>query len=176
MSGITSRKCSLAELNAWSAEEFVARFGGIFEHTPWVAEMAAKLRPFANLDALHEAMVTLVAQSAPEAQLALIQAHPDLAGRLAKLGQLTAESTKEQAAAGLNQADEQTLARINELNTAYRARFDFPFIICARLNKVDAIVEAMAARLHHDRATEIHTALTEIGKIARLRLEDAVEN
>lgn len=175
MSDTTSRKCSLADLNAYSVPDFVARFGGVFEHSPWIAETAAQLRPFAGLADLHEKMTMLVAQSSPEAQLALIEAHPDLAGRLAKLGQLTAESTKEQAAAGLSQSDEATLAKITELNTAYRDKFGFPFIICARLNNVSTIIEAMSQRVNHDRGAEIETALSEIYKIARLRLEDIVE-
>lgn len=175
MPDISSRKCSVAELNALSAEDFVARFGGVFEHSPWVAETAAKLRPFAGVEELHGAMASLVAQSSPEAQLALIEAHPDLAGRLAKLGQLTAESTREQAAAGLSQADAGTLQNITALNGAYRSRFGFPFIICARLNNVSTIVEAMEKRVGNDRDTEIHTALEEIYKIARLRLSDLIE-
>lgn len=165
----------MAELNTCSAEDFVARFGGVFEHSPWIAETSAKLRPFESVVDLHEKMTTLVAQSSPEAQLALIEAHPDLAGRLAKMGQLTAESTNEQAAAGLAQADAATIERINTLNEAYRERFGFPFIICARLNNVTTIIEAMTARLPNDRSTEIDAALTEIYKIARLRLEDIVE-
>ncbi|CAN5815565.1 2-oxo-4-hydroxy-4-carboxy-5-ureidoimidazoline decarboxylase [soil metagenome] len=175
MSDTTSRKCSLAELNAFSAGDFVARFGGVFEHSPWIAETAAQLRPFESVADLHEKMTMLVAQSSPEAQLALIEAHPDLAGRLAKMGQLTAESTNEQAAAGLAQADVATIEKISTLNAAYRERFGFPFIICARLNNVTSIVEAMTTRLPNDRSTEIDAALTEIYKIAQLRLGDIVE-
>ncbi|HVJ45376.1 MAG TPA: 2-oxo-4-hydroxy-4-carboxy-5-ureidoimidazoline decarboxylase, partial [Luteolibacter sp.] len=107
---------------------------------------------------------------------ALIRAHPDLAGRLARQGKLTAESTREQAAAGIAAADTETIARIGELNAAYRKRFDFPFIICARLNNVNTIVDAMERRLGNDPATEQATALEEIGKIARLRLADIVED
>lgn len=175
MSDTTSRKCSLAELNTCSAEDFVVRLGGVFEHSPWIAETAAQLRSFESVADLHEKMTTLVAQSSPEAQLALIEAHPDLAGRLAKMGQLTAESTNEQAAAGLAQADAATIEKINALNEAYRERFGFPFIICARLNNVTTIIEAMSRRMHNDRGAEINAALTEIDKIARLRLEDIVE-
>lgn len=176
MSAITSRKSSLAELNSLSAEEFVRRLGGVFEHSPWIAEAAAGQRPFATLDNLLGAMTSAVSSSPKEKQIALIAAHPDLAGRLARQGQLTAESTREQTAAGLTQADATALQRIEALNTAYRERFGFPFVICARLNNVNTILDAMEKRLHHTREQEIATALDEISKIARLRLEDIVES
>jgi 2-oxo-4-hydroxy-4-carboxy-5-ureidoimidazoline decarboxylase len=175
MSATTSEKCTMAELNACAAEEFVRRIGGIFEHSPWIAEAAAAKRPFADQDDLLAAMTLIVESSGPEQKLALIQAHPDLAGRLARQGQLTAESSREQAAAGLTRADTATLERITALNTAYRERFGFPFIICARLNGVEAIVAAMEARLPQEREAEISTALGEINKIARLRLRDLLE-
>lgn len=175
MSAITSRKCTLAELNACSAADFVGRIGGIFEHSPWIAEEAAAKRPFAEADDLLAAMAGIVETSGPEKKLALIQAHPDLAGRLAQQGLLTAESSREQDAAGLTRADAGTLERITALNTAYRERFGFPFIICARLNSVAAILAAMEARLSQGREAEISTALGEIAKIARLRLMDLLE-
>jgi OHCU decarboxylase len=176
MSGITSRKCTMADLNAVGRTEFVATVGGIFEHSPWIAEAVVNQRPFAGSAALLEAMIQAVLASPSEKQLALIRAHPDLAGRLAQQGKLTAESTREQAAAGISAADAETIIRINELNAAYRARFDFPFVICARLNNVSTIVEAMERRLGNDPATEQATALEEIGKIARFRLADLVED
>ena len=166
---------SISEINSLSPEAFINLLGGIFEHSPWVAESAEKLRPFSDLEALHDAMTGVVAGSPAERQLALIQAHPDLAGRLAKQGQLTAESTREQASAGLTSADSVTLDRIGELNTTYRAMFGFPFIICARLNKVDRIVEAMETRLLHTPDEEISAALAEIGKITLLRLKDLID-
>lgn len=175
MSAITSRKCTLAELNACSAADFVRRIGGIFEHSPWIAEAVSAQRPFVGTEEMLGAMVEMVEASGPAQKLALIQAHPDLAGRLAQQGLLTAESSREQDAAGLTRADTGTLARISSLNTAYRERFGFPFIICARLNGVEAIVAAMETRLLHDREAEISTALGEISKIARLRLADLVE-
>lgn len=175
MSATTSQKCTLAELNACPAEEFVRRVGGIFEHSPWIAEQAAARRPFADGEALLAAMSGIVKTTGPEKQLALIQAHPDLAGRLAQQGRLTAESSREQDAAGLTRADASTLERITALNTAYRERFGFPFIICARLNGVEAIVAAMEARLPQEREAEISTALGEINKIAKLRLLDVLE-
>lgn len=166
----------MAELNGLEAEEFIRRVGGIFEHSPWIAADVAASRPFASSADLLDAMLKVVAASGDVKQLALIRAHPDLAGRLAQQGALTAESTREQAAAGLNGADGGTVARIGELNTAYRARFDFPFIICARLNNVETILQAMETRLGNEPATEQAAALEEIGKIARLRLADIVED
>jgi len=176
MSGITSRKCTMAELNGLEAEDFIRKVGGIFEHSPWIAADVAARRPFASSEDLLDAMAEVVAASGDEKQLALIRAHPDLAGRLAQQGALTAESTREQAAAGLSSADGRTIARIGELNTAYRARFEFPFIICARLNSVDTILQAMEMRLGNEPLTEQATALEEIGKIARLRLADIIDD
>lgn len=164
----------MAGLNALGAGEFVAVVGGVFEHSPWVAEAAAARRPFASPAGLLAAMAAIVASAGPEKQLALINAHPDLAGRLAQQGGLTAESAREQTAAGLSNAGADAIRQIGELNTAYRARFDFPFIICARLNNVETILRAMQRRLHNDRATEIAAALAEISRIAQLRLADIV--
>ncbi len=166
----------MAELNACSAEEFVGRIGGIFEHSPWIAEAAATRRPFAGPDDLLAAMEEAVWKSPPEKQLGLIRSHPDLAGRLARMGKLTAESSREQNAAGLAAADDAAIARIGELNAAYRSRFGFPFIICARLNTVDTIVAAMERRLKSEPLGEQSAALEEIFQIARLRLADIVED
>lgn len=166
----------MAELNALPAAEFVAKVGGVFEHSPWIAEETAGQRPFDKRDDLHAAMVAIVQAAGEEKQLALINAHPDLAGRLAQQGQLTAESTREQAAAGLAGAEASVVEKIQSLNAAYRSRFGFPFIICARLNKVETILTAMEQRVNHSPEEEIATALKEISKIAQLRLADVVED
>lgn len=163
---------SLSSLNAASAADFTKIVGPIFEHSLWIAETAAARRPFASLGELLETMKQIVGESGAAKQLALINAHPDLAGRLAQAGQLTAESTREQASAGLTTTDANTIAQIQSLNERYRTRFQFPFIICARLNNVSTILSAMENRLSNERETEIATALTEIGKIAELRLRD----
>lgn len=165
---------TLAEVNALPITEWVRTLGGVFEHSPWVAEAVACERPFETLEALHTAMNRAVATGPESKQLELIRAHPDLAGRLAALGQLTAESTREQQSAGLSDADETTIARIRELNSAYLQTFGFPFIICARLNNVDSILHAMQCRLHQDPKTELMTALSEISKITWLRLQDLI--
>jgi 2-oxo-4-hydroxy-4-carboxy-5-ureidoimidazoline decarboxylase len=174
MPATTLSTVTLSQLNILPASAFVALTGGVFEHSSWVAEKTAESRPFASVAALHRTMVEIVAASSEARKLALIRAHPDLAGRLAQQGQLTAESTREQASAGLAQADAATVERIQALNTLYRARFDFPFIICARLHKVEAIIAAMERRLTNEPATEVKAALTEIYKIAQLRLNDIV--
>ncbi|HEY3757059.1 MAG TPA: 2-oxo-4-hydroxy-4-carboxy-5-ureidoimidazoline decarboxylase [Opitutaceae bacterium] len=164
----------LAEINGLSREAFAAALGRLFEHSPWVAEAAWERRPFADLAALHLALCTAM-QSAPEARKReLIRAHPDLAGRMAKRGQLTAESTREQASAGLDRLSPGDMNRIQELNGAYRTKFGFPFVICARLNDCGAILAAMERRLANSPEREKEAALAEIEKIAWLRLQDTV--
>lgn len=171
----TSGKISLSKLNALPPADFVKIIGPIFEHSPWIAETAAPRRPFASIESLIDALRNIVAMSRPEKQLALIEAHPDLAGRLAQLGQLTPESAREQAAAGLADIDAITRQKLQTLNRSYLARFGFPFVICARLNHVTRILAAMEARLGQHRDEEISTALQEIGKIAELRLRDLIQ-
>ena len=163
-------KSSLQELNTLPVPEFVRRLGGIFEHSPWVAEKAAAGRPYLSIEALHTAMVRTVQQAGEKSHLDLLNAHPDLVGKAI----LTAESASEQAAAGLMNLSQEEVKTFQSHNQAYRQKFGFPFIICARLNKKEAILAAFPKRLAQDRHTEITTALEEIAKIARLRLEDAV--
>lgn len=161
-------------LNACSADEFVAAVGFAFEDSPWIARAAAAERPFAGRDALLAAMVATVANADESAQVELIRAHPDLAGRVAREGRLTAASAAEQAGAGLGALTPAEIGRFDADNTAYRARFGFPFVICARENTKESILAALASRRENARADEIATALAEIAKIARLRIEDAV--
>jgi OHCU decarboxylase len=150
---------------------FAERFGAVFERSPWVAEAAWAARPFAGLDDLH-AKLTAAVRAAPRGcRLALIRAHPDLAGRAAVAGELTPDSTREQAAAGLDRLSPAQHAELTRLNAAYRERFGFPFVICAREHDAGSVIAAAAARLGHGQAEEEETALTEIAKIARLRLE-----
>lgn len=171
---------ALADINQMDRPAFVGALGHLFEHSPWVAEATWPHRPFR--DATHlQAELCRTLRSAPAAkQLALIRAHPDLAGRLPGPGPgegargptLTKESTGEQASAGLNRLSDTALAEFQKLNGAYRARFGFPFIICARLNAKEAILAAMRARLPNSPAAEHAAALAEIEKIAWLRLQD----
>jgi 2-oxo-4-hydroxy-4-carboxy-5-ureidoimidazoline decarboxylase len=166
---------TLAQLNAAERDSFVAALGHLFEHSPWVAEETWERRPFRNASHLHAELCATVRAASQDRKMALIRAHPDLAGRLAQQNQLTAASTHEQASAGLNRLAPAELARFQKLNHEYRARFAFPFIICARLNDRAAILEAMQSRLANPPAVEVATALAEIEKIARLRLDDVLK-
>ena len=162
---------TLDELNAIDAAGFVAALGGVFEHSPWVAEAALAKRPFARVEELHRAMVEAVASAGEERQLALIRAHPELAGKVAVRGELTADSRQEQSGAGLTQCSPQEFARLNELNRAYNAKFGFPFIIAVKGLDRAAIIARFAQRIEHDRSTEFREALEQIARIARLRLD-----
>jgi len=161
------------ELDLLSREEFIAMLGGIFEHSPWVAEAVVDARPFGTIAALHAAMVAIVMAAEPDRQLALLQAHPELAGKLARSGGLTAASAGEQAGLGLDRLDAAEIARFDRANELYRARFGFPFIIAVKAQRDRrAILDALETRAGHDRASELATALAEVAKIARFRLED----
>ena len=165
----------LAELNQLDRASFVAICGPLFEHSPWIADRTFIQAPFASREALHAALCATLGMSTKEEQLDLVRSHPDLVGRLARAGSLTHESTGEQAAAGLASLTTDEVQQFDSNNAAYRAKFDFPFVICARENKKDAILAAFPLRLQNSPEQELATALVEIGKIARLRLWDAVQ-
>jgi 2-oxo-4-hydroxy-4-carboxy-5-ureidoimidazoline decarboxylase len=141
----------------------------LFEHSPWV-EQRADANPSSG--DRHADLMAVVAAATRDEQLALIRAHPELAGKAAIDRTLTDASAAEQASAGLDRLTPEDYARFHALNAAYKARFDFPFIICVRRTDKAGILAAMERRLAHDRDSEIATALGEIGKIVRLRLED----
>lgn len=166
---------TIDQLNVLSREEFLARLGHLFEHSPWVAEAAWARRPFRDAPQLQAELAAAMRAAPRERQLALIRAHPDLAGRLAQQRKLTAESTREQASAGLHALSDAELARFQELNDAYRAKFGFPFVICARLNAKAAILAAMETRAGNTTEREFDTALGEIERIAALRLQDVLK-
>jgi OHCU decarboxylase len=154
---------------------FVARFGDVFEHSPWIAEGAVRAGLNASHDSaegLHRVMVAVLHAASPEQHMALIKAHPDLAGRLALAKQLTADSSAEQASAGLDTLSTDELARFTALNDAYRIRFGFPFIMAVKGRSKTDILMAFERRLSHDANTEIATALLEIERIALLRLKE----
>ncbi len=167
---------TVAQLNAMHLPEFVAAVGFAFEDSPWIAERAYTRRPFASVADLHAAMWAVVQAASTESQVALIQAHPDLAGQAAQQGTLGAASTGEQAAAGLDTLTDAERAEFERLNAAYRARFGFPFVICARDNKKASILAGFTARLPNSREQEIAAALHEIRRIAWLRLSDTVSD
>ena len=154
---------------------FAATIGPVFEHSPWIAEAAwdAGLPTAADTAAgVHRALCAALAPAAPERKLALIRAHPDLAGKLAQAGRLTAESTHEQASAGLNQLTDEERATFTGLNDAYTTKFGFPFIIAVKgLSKAD-ILASFQQRISNARDTELETALAQVERIALLRLKD----
>jgi OHCU decarboxylase len=164
----------LAQLNALGREAFTDIIGPVFEHSPWIAAQTWERRPFASREQLYDALCATVRAAEVEAQLALIRAHPDLVGRAALAGTLTAASTREQAAAGLDQLSPAEVALFQQYNREYQAKFGFPFVICARLNRKAAILAGFERRLQHSRDQEIATALAEIDKIAGLRLADLI--
>src|SRR5215208_4934741 len=163
---------TVRELNAMSQEQLLAALGFLFEHSPWIVEAAWTGRPFADRDDLHARLVAVVREAPFARQVALIEAHPDLAGRAALAGELTAESTREQASAGLDRLTPGEYEDFHRLNSAYRARFGFPFVVCVKDHDKETILAAAAARLGHSRLEEIETALGEICRIAYLRLWD----
>ena len=167
---------SLSQVNSFSRGEFTRVIGPMFEHSPWIAEMAFAKKPFADLENLHRALCETVKNSAEEKQIALIRAHPDLVGKIALAGHLTKESTNEQASAGLNKLSQAEIDLFQKQNAAYKEKFGFPFVICARLNKKEAILAGFERRLKDSQEEEIKTALEEIFKIAELRLRDLIAN
>ena len=166
----------LSEISALPRDTFVERLGFLFEGSPWIVAEAWQTRPWQTREHLHGALLQVVAAAGEERQVALIRAHPDLVGRAALAGSLSRESTAEQRAAGLdpNALSEEDVRQFQEANGAYQDRYGFPFVICARENKKASILTGFATRLENDRATEIDTALYEIGRIAWHRLADVV--
>jgi OHCU decarboxylase len=161
-------------INGLDHAAFVERFGALFEHSPWVAEFAWHDRPFADKEALYDALVASMYAAPRERQLALIRAHPDLAGKAAIEGSLTASSTREQASAGLDRLTPDEYDAFTRTNTAYRERFGFPFVVCAREHTKESILRVAAERLANTEDEEFRVALEEIAKIARLRLEEVL--
>ena len=156
-------------------ESFVATYGHVFEHSPWIAEAAwdQGLPPDADTAAgLHRALCKILRAAGRDRQLELIRAHPDLAGRLALAGRLTGDSTREQASAGLDQLSEAELAEFTRLNEAYTGRFGFPFIMAIKGRSKAEIQAAFRRRLDNDAETELATALEQVERIALLRLQD----
>ncbi len=154
-----------------SMSEFVSALGGIFEHSPWVPERAALRRPFASLDSLHGAMVAAMWAAAEAEKLALLRAHPQLAGKEADAGTLTAHSTSEQDSVGLTRLSPEEKAKIVAFNAAYLQAHGFPFIIAVKLRTKREIFSEFERRVRNPRDTEFTTALAEVGKIARIRLD-----
>lgn len=165
---------TLEQINALDAAAFTARLGHIFEHAPWVARRAAAALPFKSRDDLHRAMVAVIEVARDEEKLELLRNHPDLAGRAALAGQLTPESTREQAGVGLDRLSREDYERFHALNRAYKDKFGFPFIVAVKGLTKDDILAAYETRIGNDRATELETALAQVARIGALRLAELV--
>lgn len=168
-------RISLDELNRVGAPSFVAALEDVFEHAPWVAQAVADRRPFATLAALHAAMCAAVRDQAEDRRLDLIRAHPDLAGKAVRAGELSAHSASEQSSVGLDALSEQEFETFHRLNAAYRDKFGFPFVVCVRRHTRASILGQFERRLRHDRSDEIATAIDEICRIAALRLDERID-
>lgn len=165
---------TIEQLNAMPVPEFVKVLGGIYEHSPWFAEAAAQQRPFASAAELATALREAVDAAGREAQIKLVRAHPELAGKAAVRGELTAESTREQAGAGLDQCTPDEFLRLQNLNTAYNQKFGFPFILAVRGYDRHGIIDAFARRLENAPEVELQTCINQIHRIAQFRLNDLV--
>ena len=165
---------SLGDVNAMDTPEFIARFGDVAEHAPWVAEQAAARSPFASLETMMAAFQAAIREAGKPEQLRLLRAHPDLAGRAAVAGGLTEGSRKEQASAGLDRLSAGEFARFAELNSSYRTRFGIPFILAVKGATRQQILESFAERLGNDRDTEVANALDQVCRIVGFRIAERV--
>jgi OHCU decarboxylase len=163
---------SMDAINELDHAAFVERFGPLFEHSPWIAEAAWRDHPFTDREELFQALVGAMHAAPRERKLELIRAHPDLAGKAAVEGTLTSRSKHEQASAGLDRLTPDEYDAFTRTNAAYRERFGFPFVVCAREHTKESILRVAAERLNNTEDEEVRVALEEIAKIARLRLED----
>jgi 2-oxo-4-hydroxy-4-carboxy-5-ureidoimidazoline decarboxylase len=170
-----SAKIILDDLNTMSAQSFAASLGEVFEHAPWVAEQAALQRPFPTVAALHDAMMGVLKAAPAAAQRAFVNGHPELGGKVARAGSMTADSVAEQGSLGLDRLSDAEFERFEMLNASYRKRHGFPFIICVRRHTRDSILSEFQRRSVLDPDVEFATALREIGFITLLRLVAKVD-
>lgn len=166
---------NLAQLNDAPLAQWMAALDGVYEHSPWIAERAANQRPFASLVALKHGLQQVVQAATPEEQLSLIRAHPELAGKAAMAGELSKESTSEQAGVGLHLCSAEEYAQLQQLNSDYNAKFGFPFIVAVKGSDGQGltrhqIIAHFSRRLAATVASEISEALHQIGRIAEMRL------
>src|SRR6202048_1589231 len=165
---------TLTELNACGKDDFVAALANIFEHSPWIAEQAAAARPFAGVQQLFAVMTAVGDRALPEARLALIKAHPDLADKTQRAAGLTAESNAEQNSVGLDRLSDAEYEAFERVNNAYRSKFGFPYIVCVRRHTKDYILRDFERRLPNDAKTETQQSIEEICRIAALRVDQLV--
>jgi 2-oxo-4-hydroxy-4-carboxy-5-ureidoimidazoline decarboxylase len=163
---------TLDDLNAIDEDAFAGALGGVFEHSPWVARDAFADRPFASVDDLRRALERAMRAAPRERQVALIRAHPELAGREATEGGLTADSSSEQGRLGFTRLSRDDFEKMADLNRAYRGKFGFPCIVALRLHASrGSVMQEMELRIGNDADTELNNALEQIGHITRGRLE-----
>jgi 2-oxo-4-hydroxy-4-carboxy-5-ureidoimidazoline decarboxylase len=165
---------TLSELNACSKDDFVAALSNVFEYSPWIAEQAASMRPFAGVNQLFDAMKAAVDRAPSELRLALIKAHPDLADKTQRAAGLTVESSVEQNSVGLDRLSDAEYAAFERVNNAYRSKFGFPYIVCVRRYTKDSILRDFERRLPNDARTEAQKSIEEICRIAALRVDQLV--
>jgi 2-oxo-4-hydroxy-4-carboxy-5-ureidoimidazoline decarboxylase len=167
---------SLEAVNAMDEAAFVAAFGDIAEHAPWVATEAAASRPFATREAMVDAFAAAIADADPDRQRALLLGHPDLAGRAAIAGDMTADSRREQTGAGLDALTPEEFARFTEMNAAYRQRHGIPFILAVRRATRADILAAYENRLGNRPEAEFGHAVEQVQRIVQFRIEDRVRD
>ena len=165
---------TLSDLNACHRDDFVAALSNIFEYSPWIAEQAASMRPFAGVKQLFDTMKAAVDRAPSELWLALIKAHPDLANKTQRAAGLTAESSAEQNSVGLDRLSDAEFAAFERVNNAYRSKFGFPYIVCVRRHTKDSILRDFERRLPNDANTEMQKSIEEICRIAALRVDQLV--
>jgi OHCU decarboxylase len=159
---------TISQVNALGVNDFVDQFGGVFEHSSWVARRAWKHRPFASLDDLHKRMTGEVAAASTAEKLALLRAHPDLGAR----ARMSESSSREQTSAGLDRLTPIEFARLHQYNEAYKNKFGFPFLYAVKGSSKLRIMKALEARLQSSPEAEFQEALQQVYRIARFRLED----
>ena len=169
------QRFTLSAVNRLEPAAFEAAFGHLCEHAPWVARRVTDRRPFVDQDAIRDGFRTVIDAASRAEQLTLLRNHPELAGKAAIAGDLTEDSRKEQAGAGLTRLTPEEYARFHELNRAYTAKFGFPFILAVKGRSKGEILAAFAARLDNDRETEFRTALDQVARIIEFRLADLLE-
>ncbi|XP_043189298.1 2-oxo-4-hydroxy-4-carboxy-5-ureidoimidazoline decarboxylase-like [Amphibalanus amphitrite] len=165
---------TMADVNQMDFEQFIERFGNVVEHCPLAAGAIWASRPFSDVNDIHECVSTFLDSLPYHGRQAVLRVHPDLAGRVAQQGTLTSESAGEQRSAGLTELTEEERQQLTDQNHRYKAKFGFPFVVCARQNKKAAILSGLEERLRNDEDEELRTGLEEVKKITYLRLLDIV--
>lgn len=165
----------IVQVNSLSQEDFIQKFGNVVECTPMCAAAISENRPFHNIKDFYRNLCEFIDALPSNGRAAILRCHPDLAGRLAKANALTEESTQEQASAGLDSLSQDELRMIDSYNNKYRQKFGFPFVICARLNNKETIINGLKTRLQNDTDNELKTGIEEVKKIMILRLKDLVK-